>query len=48
MPWTALGPEGEAKLAEHGVTVRCLTTADGSVPHDDHQPDTIAVIARAY
>ncbi|MFG3291936.1 proline--tRNA ligase [Streptomyces sp. NPDC048179] len=48
IPWTALGPEGEAKLAEHGVTVRCLTTADGSVPHDDSQPGTTAVIARAY
>ncbi|MFF7987312.1 proline--tRNA ligase [Streptomyces sp. NPDC007901] len=48
IPWTALGPEGEAKLAEHGVTVRCLTTTDGSVPHDDNQPDIIAVIARAY
>ncbi|MFG2969630.1 proline--tRNA ligase [Streptomyces sp. NPDC048288] len=48
IPWTALGPEGEAKLAEHGVTVRCLTTADGSVPHDDNQPGTTAVIARAY
>ncbi|MFI6253893.1 proline--tRNA ligase [Streptomyces sp. NPDC051016] len=48
IPWTALGPEGEAKLAEHGVTVRCLTTADGSVPHDDNQPGTTAVIACAY
>ncbi|MEU1166958.1 His/Gly/Thr/Pro-type tRNA ligase C-terminal domain-containing protein, partial [Streptomyces sp. NPDC005921] len=48
IPWAALGPEGEAKLAEHGVTVRCLTTADGSVPHDDNQPGTTAVIARAY
>ncbi|MFG2938596.1 proline--tRNA ligase [Streptomyces sp. NPDC048282] len=48
LPWTTLGPEGEAKLAEHGVTVRCLTTADGSVPHADNQPGTTAVIARAY
>ncbi|MFJ3776693.1 proline--tRNA ligase [Streptomyces sp. NPDC090075] len=48
IPWAALGPEGEAKLADHGVTVRCLTTADGSVPHDDNQPGTTAVIARAY
>ncbi|GHJ40757.1 proline--tRNA ligase [Streptomyces sp. TS71-3] len=46
--WDALGPEGEAKLAEQGVSVRCLVAADGSVPDSDDQPGNVAVVARAY
>ncbi|WP_431039680.1 proline--tRNA ligase [Streptomyces sp. P9-1] len=46
--WETLGVEGEAKLAEQGVTVRCLVAADGSVPVSDDQPGNIAVVARAY
>ncbi|MFG3205287.1 proline--tRNA ligase [Streptomyces sp. NPDC048192] len=46
--WETLGVEGEAKLAEQGVTVRCLVAADGSVPGSDDQPGNIAVVARAY
>ncbi|MEV7784793.1 proline--tRNA ligase [Streptomyces sp. NPDC088106] len=48
MPWARLGPEGEAKLAERGVSVRCLVAADGSVPESDDQPGNVAVMARAY
>lgn len=48
MPWATLGPEGEAKLAERGVSVRCLVAADGSVPESDDQPGNVAVMARAY
>jgi len=29
IPWADLGPEGEAKLAEQGVSVRCLVAEDG-------------------
>ncbi len=46
--WETLGVEGEAQLAEQGVTVRCLVAADGSVPESDDQPGNIAVVARAY
>src|SRR5690606_10747221 len=46
--WQKLGVEGEAQLAEQGVTVRCLVAADGSVPASDNQPGNIAVVARAY
>jgi prolyl-tRNA synthetase len=46
--WADLGPEGEAKLAEQGVSVRCLVTADGEVPDADDQPGNIAIVARAY
>ncbi|WP_153541443.1 proline--tRNA ligase [Streptomyces sp. RB17] len=48
IPWTTLGPEGEAGLAERGVSVRCLVAADGSVPASDDQPGNVAVVARAY
>jgi prolyl-tRNA synthetase len=48
MPWASLGPEGEARLAESGVTVRCLTLPDGSVPRAEEDPEVVAVIGRAY
>ncbi len=47
LPWSDLGEEGEAALAERGWTVRCLTTADGDVPADD-ATDLLAWVARAY
>ena len=43
-----LGAEGEARLAEHAVTVRCLVEEDGSVPSADDAPGNVAVVARAY
>ena len=51
LPWSALGDEGEARIAGQGVTVRCLVRADGSVPDTDdpaQDPSLVAVLARAY
>ncbi|MET7451797.1 proline--tRNA ligase [Streptomyces sp. NPDC005574] len=48
IPWAALGTEGEARLAEHAVTVRCLVAEDGSVPDTEDAPGNVAVVARAY
>jgi prolyl-tRNA synthetase len=52
IPWSVLGEQGEATLAEHAVTVRCLTRPDGSVPDrgddSDDKPDLIAWVGRAY
>ncbi|MBB5935992.1 proline--tRNA ligase [Streptomyces zagrosensis] len=48
IPWAKVGPEGEAKLAEQAVSVRCLIAEDGSVPDADDAPGTVAVVARAY
>ncbi|WP_405773256.1 proline--tRNA ligase [Streptomyces sp. NBC_01538] len=48
IPWAVLGERGEARLGEHGVTVRCLVAADGSVPDADDAPGNVAVVARAY
>ncbi|MEV8019240.1 proline--tRNA ligase [Streptomyces sp. NPDC086554] len=48
IPWAALGPQGEAELAEHSVSVRCLVAEDGAVPDADDAPGNVAVVARAY
>jgi prolyl-tRNA synthetase len=48
LPWAALGPEGEAELAQAGISVRCLTRPDGTLPDTDDEPDLVAVVARAY
>jgi prolyl-tRNA synthetase len=48
LPWDLLRGPGEARLAEQGVTVRCLQRADGSVPDDDGEDDLVAYVARAY
>ncbi|MBC2874695.1 MULTISPECIES: proline--tRNA ligase [Streptomyces] len=48
IPWSVLGAEGEAKLAEQAVTVRCLVTEDGGVPETDDAPGALAIVARAY
>jgi prolyl-tRNA synthetase len=48
IPWAALGPAGEQRLAGGGVTVRCLVRPDGSVPDADDEPDLVAVVARSY
>ncbi|MFW3170584.1 proline--tRNA ligase [Geodermatophilus sp. CPCC 206100] len=48
VPWDRLGTEGEARLAERGVTVRCLVRPDGGLPDGDDEPGALAVVARAY
>jgi prolyl-tRNA synthetase len=48
LPWSELGPDGEARLAERSVTVRCLVRADGSLPETGDEPDVLAYCARAY
>ena len=40
--------EGEARLAEKSVSVRCLQRADGSVPVSRDEPDLVAVVGRSY
>jgi prolyl-tRNA synthetase len=48
IPWDACGVDGEAKLGEDAVTVRCLVRPDGSVPDSPDEPDLVAVVARSY
>ncbi|HEV2087534.1 MAG TPA: proline--tRNA ligase [Cryptosporangiaceae bacterium] len=46
--WAALGAEGEARLAQDALTVRCLLRPDGTVPDSDHESDLVAVVGRSY
>jgi prolyl-tRNA synthetase len=48
LPWAVVGSHGEAQANVEGVTVRCLTRADGSVPDSEDEPDLVAYLARAY
>lgn len=48
IPWAAVGADGEAELAQAGVSVRCLRRADGSLPDSDAETDLFAVVARSY
>ncbi|MEU1189788.1 proline--tRNA ligase [Streptomyces sp. NPDC005859] len=48
IPRATLGEEGEARLAERSLTVRCLLAEDGSVPDDGDAPGNVAIVARAY
>jgi prolyl-tRNA synthetase len=48
IPWAALGPDGERRLLERGISVRCLVREDGE-PIDDPDADGVeAIVARAY
>jgi prolyl-tRNA synthetase len=45
----ALGPDGEDRLAQHAVTVRCLQRPDGSLAEPgDAEGDLVAVVGRSY
>jgi prolyl-tRNA synthetase len=48
LPWSAVGLEGETRLREQGITVRCLHLPDGQVPTSEDQEGTVALVARAY
>ena len=47
LPWAAVGEAGEDRLAEAGITVRCLQRPDGSLA-EDHEESLVAVVGRAY
>ena len=40
--------DGEARLRDQAITVRCLRQPDGSIPPSEDDLDTIAILARAY
>jgi prolyl-tRNA synthetase len=46
--WDTVGPDGEAELAQGGVSVRCLRRADGSLPESDDERGLTAIVARSY
>jgi len=48
LPWSAVGEEGEDKLATSSVSVRCLQAADGGLPDASQEADLVAYVGRAY
>lgn len=48
LPWSVVGTEGERRLGEHAVTVRCLIRPDGTAPDHVDEPDLVALVARSY
>ncbi|MGO9457630.1 MAG: proline--tRNA ligase [Acidimicrobiales bacterium] len=49
VPWSALGPDGEAHLAAEGISVRCLQGPDGGLAADTaDEGSLVAVVGRAY
>jgi prolyl-tRNA synthetase len=47
MPWSEVR-EHEERLKEKAITVRCLINEDGSLPTDDEEQGSIAVIGKSY
>lgn len=48
VPWSAVGPEGEDRLAAKAVTVRCLQRPDGSLADNADEAGLVAICGRAY
>jgi len=48
LPWRVVGEDGETRLAEEALTVRCIQRADGSLPSSVVEPDLAGLVARAY
>jgi prolyl-tRNA synthetase len=48
LPWRLVGDAGEAELAEHAITVRCIQRSDGSAPASEDEDDLVALVARSY
>jgi prolyl-tRNA synthetase len=48
LPWRELGTEGERRLAEQGVSVRCLYRDDGSAAVEPDADGVQALVGRAY
>jgi prolyl-tRNA synthetase len=48
LPWSLVGEEGEQRLNERAVSVRCLQRADATTPQSPDEADLVCVVARAY
>lgn len=46
--WDLIAQQGEAGIAGQGISVRCITRPDGSLPEDGDESDLVAVVARSY
>jgi prolyl-tRNA synthetase len=48
LPWARVGSEGEQRLLQDGISVRCLVRADGEPVLDPDDEGVEAIVARAY
>jgi prolyl-tRNA synthetase len=48
LPWDVVRGDGERRLAQDAITVRCLQREDGTVPAADDEPGVVAYVARSY
>ncbi|MDA0158953.1 proline--tRNA ligase [Solirubrobacter ginsenosidimutans] len=48
VPWATLGLDGERRLLEAGISVRCLVREDGALVDDPEAGGVDAIVARAY
>jgi prolyl-tRNA synthetase len=48
IPWRLIGDDGEARLAQEALTVRCLQRPDGTLPESAVEPHLVAVVGRSY
>jgi prolyl-tRNA synthetase len=48
VPWDVIRGDGETRLAQEAISVRCLQTADGGLPQSEDDQDLIAYVARSY
>ncbi len=48
LPWRACTEEGERMFNAAGVSIRCITTPEGTVPDTLDADDLVAIAARAY
>jgi prolyl-tRNA synthetase len=49
VPMVALGPDGEDRLAQHALSIRCLQRPDGSLSgQGEPEEELVAVVGRSY
>jgi len=46
VPWAAVGPDGERRLLEDGISVRCLAREDGEPVDDPEDGISVRCLAR--
>jgi prolyl-tRNA synthetase len=48
IPWAGVGPDGERRLLDDGISVRCLVRTDAETVDDPQADGVEAIVARAY
>ena len=48
LPWSACGTEGKRDLNAAGVSIRCISTREGTIPDSLDAEGLVAIVARAY